>query len=54
MELYLAPEVADEVIALAQAQGVPAQVIGIARPHEGPTCIEVSFQGERWTWQEVV
>jgi len=53
MELYLAPEVADEVIALAQAQGVPAQVIGIARPHEGPTCIEVSFQGEHWTWQEV-
>jgi len=50
MELYLLPEAVEEVLALAATYHLPAQVIGTARPHEGPTRIEASFAGETWTW----
>jgi len=50
MELYLLPEAVEEVLALAATYHLPAQVIGMARPHEGPTRIEASFAGETWTW----
>lgn len=51
IELYVEPAVAEEILAIAQGQGVAAQVIGTAAPKEGPTEMQVSFRGERWVWQ---
>ncbi|MCS7188478.1 MAG: phosphoribosylformylglycinamidine cyclo-ligase [Bacteroidia bacterium] len=51
MEIYAEPEVAEEIIRIVQQYGVEAQIIGIARPSEEPTCVEVKFKGEQWRWQ---
>ncbi|GIV24498.1 MAG: phosphoribosylformylglycinamidine cyclo-ligase [Bacteroidia bacterium] len=50
MELYLLPQAVEEVLALAATYHLPAQVVGFARPYDGPTRIEASFGGETWTW----
>lgn len=51
LELYAEPAIVSEVLALAQAYGIEAQVIGRAAPKDGPTEMHVSFRGERWVWR---
>ncbi|MEN3041390.1 MAG: AIR synthase related protein [Bacteroidia bacterium] len=53
IELYVFPAVAEELISLASAYNIPAQIIGVARPHDSPTRIEASFRGESWVWESV-
>ncbi len=50
IELYVEPAVSDAIITLSQSMGIPAQVIGTARPAD-TTTIEVGFAGEVWRWQ---
>nr|BAL55287.1 phosphoribosylformylglycinamidine cyclo-ligase [uncultured Bacteroidetes bacterium] len=50
MELYVLPEVGEEVIAIAERYGVAAQLIGTAQPADHPSRIEASFKGLNWTW----
>lgn len=49
LELYVEPSVSEAIIAISEAMGIPAQVIGIARPAEH-TVMEVAFAGEVWQW----
>ncbi len=49
MELYVEPDIAEELIEIAGHYGIEARVVGEARPAER-TLMEVCFRGERWTW----
>ncbi|MCS6896147.1 MAG: phosphoribosylformylglycinamidine cyclo-ligase [Bacteroidia bacterium] len=51
MEIYALPSIAEELLGIATQYNLPARIIGSARPHEGPTRIEASFQGTSWCWE---
>lgn len=50
LELYVLPEIVSDILALARAYALPAQIVGTALPSDEPSRIEATFRGLSWTW----